>query len=145
MADGHDLAMGLRAAYLTMHRRANSAFARHGVTADQFVLLTTLAERAGVSQKELAGRTHSDPNTVSERLGRLERLGLVVRERHPDDGRAYRVSLSGRGRELQARLWAENAAFRATLAGLLPADALDDFVGHLRAVARAMSAPDDPP
>ena len=31
---GHDLAMALRVAYLTMHRRANAEFARLGLTAD---------------------------------------------------------------------------------------------------------------
>ena len=65
--------MGLRAAYLTMHRRANAEFARFGLTADQFVLLTALAEADGVTQKELARRTASDANTMSEMLGRLER------------------------------------------------------------------------
>ena len=38
--------MALRAAYLALHRRSDARFARHGVTADQFVLLATLA-RAG--------------------------------------------------------------------------------------------------
>src|SRR4051812_35769824 len=40
---GHNLALGLRAAYLWMHRRANAVFSRFGLTADQFVLLTALA------------------------------------------------------------------------------------------------------
>ena len=43
-AAGHDLAMALRAAYLTMHRRANAEFARFCLTADQFVILTALAQ-----------------------------------------------------------------------------------------------------
>src|SRR4051812_17703450 len=85
-ADGHDLAMGLRAAYLTMHRRSNAEFAPFDLTADQFVLLTALAEGDGVTQKELARRTASDANTMSEMLGRLERRGLVTRERRAADG-----------------------------------------------------------
>ncbi len=70
---GHELAMGLRAAYLTMHRRANAEFARFHLTADQFVILTALAAEDGVTQKELVRRTASDANTMSEMLGRLER------------------------------------------------------------------------
>ncbi len=34
---GHELAMALRLAYLTMHRRTDAVLAKHGVTADQFV------------------------------------------------------------------------------------------------------------
>ena len=49
-AAGHGLAMGLRAAYLTMHRRANAEFARLGLTADQFVILMALAEVDAVTQ-----------------------------------------------------------------------------------------------
>src|SRR5690606_24014698 len=37
------LAVALRAAYLTLHRRSDARFARYEVTADQFVLLATLA------------------------------------------------------------------------------------------------------
>jgi hypothetical protein len=50
VAAGHDLAMGLRAAYLTRPRRANAEFARLGLTADQFVILTALAEADAVTQ-----------------------------------------------------------------------------------------------
>ena len=38
---GHNRALGLRAAYLMMHRRANAVFAQVGLTADQFVRNTT--------------------------------------------------------------------------------------------------------
>jgi DNA-binding MarR family transcriptional regulator len=134
-ADGHDLAMALRAAYLTMHRRANAEFARFGLTADQFVLLTALAERDEVTQKELACRTASDANTMSEMLGRLERRGLIARERDADDGRARRVSLTASGRESQRRAWDGVATFRGTLAGLVPSGELRNLVGQLRQIA----------
>jgi DNA-binding MarR family transcriptional regulator len=143
--DGHDLAMGLRAAYLTMHRRASAELARFGLTADQFVFLTALAGGDGVTQKELARRTGSDPNTTSEMLRRLERRGLVARERHADDGRARRVSLTESGRGLQARAWDGSAAFRAGLAGLFPAGRLGAMVGQLGQIARAMAAPEGAP
>src|SRR5436853_27884 len=65
MIAGHDLALGLRAAYLALHRRSDAAFAPHGVTADQFVLLATLV-RGGhaLTQRELARRMSSDPSTA---------------------------------------------------------------------------------
>ena len=139
-AAGHGLALGLRAAYLTMHRRANAEFAHLGLTADQFVILTALAEADGVTQKELARRTASDANTMSEMLGRLERRGLVTRERDADDGRARRVSLTECGRELQRRAWDGIAAFHGTLAGLVPLNDVGKLVGQLERIARGMAA-----
>ena len=43
MHEGHELGMLLRKAYLAFHRRANSWMLDHGVTADQFVLLTVVS------------------------------------------------------------------------------------------------------
>ena len=138
-AAGHDLAMALRAAYLTMHRRANAEFARFGLTADQFVILTALAEGDEVTQKELARRTASDANTMSEMLGRLEQRGLIARERDADDGRARRVSLTASGREVQRRAWDGIATFCGTLAGLMPSDELRHLVVQLRRIAGVMT------
>ena len=142
---GHKLALGLRAAYLTMHRRANVVFSRFGLTADQFVLLTALAGGGGVTQKELARLTHSDPNTISEMLGRLERRGLIRREHRADDGRALRVSLTEDGGAAQRRATEGAAAFCEALAGLVPPDEGETLLGHLNRIASGMSATDSPP
>jgi DNA-binding MarR family transcriptional regulator len=140
-AAGHDLAMALRAAYLTMHRRSNAELARFGLTADQFVLLTALAGGDELTQKELARRTASDANTMSEMLGRLEQRGLIARERDADDGRARRVSLTAGGREVQRRASDGVATFRETIAGLMPSGELRILVGQLRRIAGAMTDP----
>ena len=141
---GHHLALGLRAAYLMMHRRANAVFSRFGLTADQFVLLTALAGGEGVTQKELARLTHSDPNTISEMLGRLERRGLIRRERHADDGRALSVSLTEDGWAAQRRAMEGVAPFCEALADLVPPDEGETLLGHLNRIASGMSATDSP-
>ena len=142
---GHNLALGLRAAYLTMHRRANAEFSRFGLTADQFVLLTALAGGGGVTQKELARLTHTGPNTISEMLGRLWRRGLIRRERHADDGRALSVSLTEGGWAAQRRAMEVVAPFCEALAGLVPPDEGETLLGHLDRIAGGMSATDLPP
>jgi len=97
--------MHLRRAYLSLHRRADAHFAAFGLTADQFVLLTLLAEKEGVSQQHLTRRSFSDPNTIRAMLVLLEKRGLLVREVHPNDGRARCVFLTAEGRRLQKQLW----------------------------------------
>lgn len=141
---GHNLALALRAAYLTMHRRANAVFARFELTADQFVLLTALADGDGVTQKNLAERIHSDPNTMSEMLGRLERRGLVARDRNADDRRALSVSLTEAGRAAQRRAMEGVGAFCGALGDLVPADERESLLGHLHQVADGMSAANSP-
>jgi DNA-binding MarR family transcriptional regulator len=97
--------MRLRGAYLTFHRMANAHFEPFDVTADQFVVLTLLAEQDGVTQRDLAAQAFSDANTIGEMLTRLEKKQFVCREPHPEDGRARCVFLTPRGRKKQKQLW----------------------------------------
>ena len=51
-----EIPLALRAAYLALHRQSDAAFSEHGVTADQFVLLETLAKGEALTQRDLALR-----------------------------------------------------------------------------------------
>ena len=92
-----ELPLALRTAYLTLHRRSDAVFVEYGITADQFVLLATLARGQAMTQRELAARMPSDPSTVRAMLVLLEKQGLVAREAHPTDARARMVSLTKTG------------------------------------------------
>src|SRR5262245_14687034 len=105
MNERRELPRLLRAAYFAMHRVSDAHFSRHGLTADQFVLLACLAEQDATTQQELARRASSDPSTVRAMLVLLEGRGLVSRQRQPDDRRARIVTLTARGRRLFERLW----------------------------------------
>ena len=100
--------MLLRKAYLSFHRRANAWLLDHGVTADQFVLLTVVAGEPGITQITIVERTGSDPNTVASILRRLEQRRLVRREAHASDRRVRCVFLTAEGRRVQQRV-AEDA------------------------------------
>jgi MarR family transcriptional regulator, organic hydroperoxide resistance regulator len=115
MHRGHELAMLLRKAYLAFHRRANARIVKSGVTADQFVLLTMLAEEDGITQITIVERTASDPNTVTAMLRLLEQRGLIRRQAHSEDGRARCVFLTGEGKKVQRRLAREADVLLAEL------------------------------
>lgn len=75
------------------------------VTPPQFFVLAALLhahgrEHPGPTQKQLAGRTGIDVNTISQVLRGLERRGLVRRTPHPSDSRAIALSLTDAGLEL---------------------------------------------
>lgn len=138
MTTGSDIALALRAAYLAMHRRSEAAFAPHGVTADQFVLLATLARGHALTQRELARRISSDPSTVRAMLVLLERRGLVERETHPTDARARTVALTAGGKRAFQRLWTAGEPIRARMLGALDPDEAETFVRLLARVAAAL-------
>lgn len=140
---GQDVARALRAAYLALHRETNACLMTDGVTADQFVLLSALADADGVTQQDLVRRTSSDPNTVRAMLLLLEGRGLIAREPHPADGRARLVTLTADGRRLFRRLWAKSDPLRARLRTTFRPDEVTALVALLHRVATAMAAGDD--
>jgi DNA-binding MarR family transcriptional regulator len=142
VADGHELAMALRGAYLAMHRRSDARFARRGVTADQFVLLDALVGNNAVTQRELARRTGSDPNTVRAMLVLLEERGLVTRAQHPTDGRARIVTLTPAGRAAYRQLWRDSEPVRNRLLSALRPGEADTLLGLLTRLTTAMAPAD---
>jgi DNA-binding MarR family transcriptional regulator len=140
MTTGSDVAIALRTAYLALHRRSEARFAPHGVTADQFVLLATLA-RGGhaLTQRELARRMSSDPSTVRAMLILLEQRGLVQRDTHPDDARARTVALTAKGMRAFRRLWTAGDSIRAQMLGALRRGEAETLVRLLARVAAALN------
>ena len=140
--EAHDLAMALRGAYKTMHRRADSFFVKYGVTADQYVLLHILSHESAITQETLVGRAFSDPNTLRRMLVLLEGRKFVIRERHPTDDRARSVSLTSKGRHIYKRL---RRAFEPFLEMLIsdydPAE-LETLKALLRRIPPLMAARD---
>jgi DNA-binding MarR family transcriptional regulator len=133
------LPLALRAAYHGLHRQSDTQFAEHGVTADQFVLLATLARGAALTQRELAARMPSDPSTVRAMLILLERRGLVSRDTHPTDGRARTVALTTAGRQKFQRVWEAGQSIRDQMVSSLSAREAGTLVTLLRRVAESLA------
>lgn len=129
--------MGLRRAYWAMHRQADAQLAKAGVTADQFVLLSILAEGDQITQQELGRRASSDPNTIRAMLVLLEKQGLVARRPHPTDGRARSVTLTAKGRKTYQRLWKISDPFRQQLAGLFKQPEVSALLDGLNRIAES--------
>lgn len=139
MSIDSELPMALRAAYLALHRRSESRFAPHGLTADQFVLLATLARGQALTQRELARRMPSDPSTVRAMLVLLERQGLVRRDLHPTDARARTVALTAAGKRKFRQLWTVGEPIRGQMAGTLTPGEAELLVTFLQRVTAALS------
>ena len=109
------------------------ALAEHGLTRPSYLVLLALhgGEGSSLSQRDLMASVQRTSGTLSVRLARLERAGLVSRERDPDDRRGAVVTLTDRGRR---RVEAARPAYEETAARLaagLPEDERDAFAGTL--------------
>jgi DNA-binding MarR family transcriptional regulator len=139
MTTGRDLAIVLRAAYLALHRRSEARFASSGVTADQFVLLATLARGHALTQRELARRMSSDPSTVRAMLVLLEQRGLVERDTNPTDARKRTVTLTPEGAHAFRQLWAAGEPIRAQMLSALQPGEAETLVRLLARVAEGLN------
>lgn len=82
------------------------------VTVDQWVLMNLIDEGDGLTQQELAARSHRDPASITRTLALLDTRGFI--ERRPDerDARAIRVSLTDTGARFVESVWPVVRAMR---------------------------------
>jgi len=139
MKTNEQLPVELRTAYLALHRCSEMQFAKFGVTADQFVLLATLARGHALTQRELAARMPSDPSTVRAMLVLLEKRGLVIRDTHPTDGHARTVELTAAGLRKYTQVWKAGQFIRDRMVSTLSAEEARSLVTFLRRVSESLT------
>ena len=80
----------------------------YGVTSEQFavlaVLLESVSDSAGITQKELSLRSQKDPTNVTRILNQLQRKGLIRRQENAEDRRSFVIHLTDKGKQLAAAL-----------------------------------------
>ena len=110
-----------------------------GLTYSQYVVMLVLWEHNTMTLRELGTMLHLDSATLSPMLKRLERSGLVTRERGADDERMLHVTITDAGRRLRHHASAAQRAVeqatgldRSTLAALR--DQLNDIAARTRSV-----------
>lgn len=75
-----------------------------GITALQYTALTVLRRRDGLSSAQLARNSFVTAQSMADLITSLERRGLIVRRRNPDNRRTLLISLTDAGHELLAAL-----------------------------------------
>jgi DNA-binding MarR family transcriptional regulator len=144
MTTRHDIAIALRRAYLALHRASDAKFEQFGVTADQFVLLATLARGNALTQRELAQRMSSDPSTVRAMLVLLEKRGLVERQSHPTDSRARTVALTTAGKRAFRQLWEAGEPIREQMQSVLSPQEGQQLLALLSRLAEVLTSEREP-
>lgn len=93
----------LHRSFLRYQAQLVPVFAEHGISMSAFDVLAAL-RRSGAPYRQtmgdLAGITLVSNGGVSQRVDRLEKAGLVLRERDAEDARIVHVSLTDAGLDL---------------------------------------------
>ncbi|MFB9906683.1 MarR family winged helix-turn-helix transcriptional regulator [Allokutzneria oryzae] len=117
-----DLARALRPLVFRLYYVVRRHTPQHQLTLTQGSVLTMLSHRPH-RMSTLAEREGVRMPSMTELVARLERMGLVERERDPDDGRAVLVHITPNGQRLMDELVSAREAFLASrLAALSDAD-----------------------
>lgn len=131
--------------FLRLHQRmtngASAQLKTLGLSVAQFDLISTLSEREGISQSELAERLYVTKGNVSGLVDRLVQAGLVQRRAIAGDRRSYAMHLTAEGRKLaEAGMALQQAYVNQTLGQLAPQDVaqLDRILRDWRDKVRAL-------
>ena len=74
-----------------------------GVTYTQYLVLSTLWERDGLTISAIADRLGLEPSTITPAVKRLEAAGFLGRHRSTADERLVEVHLTAKGRDLHVK------------------------------------------
>ncbi len=135
MPTHHDeLLLALWRAGDAVRSRLGDVAGEFGVTFQQYMVLRILVEGngTGVPTLEIASRMVERAPGITGLIDRLERRGLVLRQRSSADRRQIRCLLTGEGRDLLGRM--------EQRAGQTKSDALSMLTGHEVGVLRHLLA-----
>lgn len=130
------LCFALYAATNTVTRAYRPLLEKIGLTYSQYLVMMVLWQDADLAVHEIAARLQLAPHAVSPLIGRLERAGLVVRQRAAPDRRVVRVHLTAAGEDLESGV--AQAQHRVVCQTELSSPELADLRAALHQLAAAM-------
>lgn len=144
-APGMTLVTSIMRAHQLMLARVDETLRPFGLTFARYEMLTLLSfTREGrMPMASATARLQVHPTSVTNTVDRLEAAGLVVREPHPDDGRATIVVLTDAGRDLAARATAalNSEVFESPGLDADDTDALVAIIARMRREAGDFAEP----
>jgi len=136
-ADVRRLPPLLRRAWYSLNQAFRQRVTHLAITPDQFSILRWLSEGdpAGLTQRQITDLMASDPNTITSTLTRMEKAGLIVREKHEKDRRAHRVKVLAAGKRAFKDAQKIAIVLQGQVLAALPEDRRERFLEDLEIVA----------
>ena len=130
------LAAELRPVLLRLARDLRRETEQLGVTPRQATLLWLVKRSPGLSLAELAAEEGISPPALSGHIDRLERAGLIERQRSSEDRRRVGLRLTDEGERLLRRVRARRTTWLAGRLGSLTPDELETIAAAVPALRR---------
>jgi DNA-binding MarR family transcriptional regulator len=125
------------------HTRTAEALGSIGLTPASFALLNVLGAREGSIQQQLSADMGIDPSAMVKLIDELEAAGLAERRRRPGDRRAWKVTITAKGRRRLERARGLAIQVEDEVLGGLTGDERGQLLTLLRRAVAA--APPQPP
>ena len=116
----------------TLWNASRTLFARWELSPSQFNILNLLGDQPdGMTQVDLSRHLVMHRSNVTGLVDRLEKRGLAVRHKHPEDRRAHRVALTAAGQKLLSTILPHYYQAAETVWGQLPVKRAQQLVADL--------------
>jgi DNA-binding MarR family transcriptional regulator len=141
---GDEAATRARVGYLVyrverrVRTRLDEATRAHDVTTTEYVALSVLRDRDGMSSAELARWAFVTPQAMNLVISALERRRLVRRRPDPQHRRVLRASVTSKGRQVLERCDESMDQIEADMLRDLPPDEVESLRRGLAACAHAL-------
>jgi DNA-binding MarR family transcriptional regulator len=130
--------------FAVLRRGDNSRAATGDLTLAQLSILFTLLDQGPIRMTDLAAHERVRTPTTTVAIRRLEKLGLVKRQRDPSDLRAVLVDITPRGHDVHTESLANRRTALADLLKQLSGEDLDLLTKALTPLAR-LAGSETPP
>ncbi len=125
--------------------RAQPALEAEGISKGQFWALHLVSSLGSASMSTVARHLALSAPTVCASVDTLEEAGLLARHRSSRDRRAVELSLTPKGRRVEARIWAHIARLVADAARDLPPADIRTAVRVFQELHRQLETPGETP
>ncbi|MGZ4175734.1 MAG: MarR family winged helix-turn-helix transcriptional regulator [Solirubrobacteraceae bacterium] len=120
--------------------RLDEAVAAQGITTTEYVTLSVLRDRDGLSCAQLARWAFVTPQAMNLVIGALERRALIRRRPDPNHGRVLRASVTPKGLKILERCDRDMDAIEAEMLGDVTPDTIDIMREALWSCAHGLEA-----
>lgn len=128
-----------------LRARLDEEMRLHGVSTPEYVALSVLRERDGLSCAQLARWALVTPQAMNLVIGSLERRKLVRRRPDPTHRRVLRTSVTAKGLAVLARCEVSMNRIEADMLRDLPAETVEVARNALGSFAHSLEATKPPP
>lgn len=133
-----DLVSQIHRAHNILRHQEDAIFAKHGLTAEQFLVLSTMKQLSiPIRITDIAQQTIRSVNSVSMLVDRMVKAGLIRRTRDKKDRRTVHIAMTSKAEALLGSATAAYQKFVETACAQLTHDMEANFIRLLGIISES--------